>query len=169
MNEFLDMRKKELKLLIIEFNRGSQLDRSLAKTEISKEKKLLFRKTLIEKCLELMSDIDDDKITNKKIRDTIRKIKNIDSNISFGQAQKVINVCLKQYAFITNKENCIDKLDCPLDTITMKGYKIKNNRMINVKEDDYVKYQEIFEKENSYRIKQDLKYDDNRIRKFFDE
>ena len=163
MDNLLDMRNKELKLFIIEFNKASQLDRSLSKKEISREKILSFRTMLIEKCLELMNDIDNNRITTTKIRNTIREIKNIDSCISFGQAQKVVNVCLKQYAFITNKLECISELDCPLDTITMKGNKIKNNRMINVDENDYIKYQEIFAENHSLRILKALKYDDNRI------
>ena len=68
---------------------------------------------------------------------------------------------------MTKNIECISQLDCPLDTITMKGYGIKNNRMINVTEEDYIKYQNIFEEKYIYRILKDLKYDKERINNFF--
>jgi len=102
--ELLDMREMELKLLIIEYNKASQLDRSFSKTNLTNDKKKIFRKRLLEICIFLMSKVDDETLTNLIIREKIKELKNIDNNISFGQAQKVINVCLKQYCFITKKE-----------------------------------------------------------------
>jgi hypothetical protein len=161
------MREMEIKLLIIEYNKASQLDRSLSKTNLSAAKKNKFRKCLLDYCIELMKKIDDGILTNNEIRDKIRELKNIDNAISFGQAQKVINVCLKQYCFITKNEKMIKELDCPLDTITMNGYGIKNKRMIQIKETDYIRYQEIFYKENNgIRILKDCEYDENRIKQF---
>jgi len=87
----------EYKIFIIEYNKASQLDRSFSKSGINKSDILKFRKYLIKYCIELMDRIDDCTITTKMIRDKIRKLKEININISFGQAQKVINVCLKQY------------------------------------------------------------------------
>lgn len=163
----ISMLDMEYKLFIIEFNKASQLDRSFSKSGINKSEILKFRKYLVKYCIELMDRIDDCTITTKMIRDKIRKLKELNSNISYGQAQKVINVCLKQYLFLTKNIECINQLDCPLDTITMKGYGIKNNRMINVTEEDYIKYQNIFEEKYIYRILKDLKYDKERINNFF--
>jgi len=162
-----EMRDMELKLLIIEYNKASQLDRSFSKTKLTKEKKKLFRKKLIENCIFLMKSIDDGSLTNKLIREKIKELKNIDDNISFGQAQKVINVSLKQYCFITMKENLLKELDCPLDSTTMKSYGIMNKNMIKVTEKDYLKYQDIFKEEfNGNRILKDCIYDENRINNF---
>ena len=162
----ISMLDLEYKIFIIEFNKASQLDRSFSKSGLNKSDIIKFRKYLVKYCLELMDRIDDYSITTKMIRDKIRKLKELNSNISYGQAQKVINVCLKQYLFLTKNIECISQLDCPLDTITMKGHGIKNNRMINVNEEDYIKYQNIFEKRYIFRILKDNKYDKERINKF---
>ena len=53
-----DMREKELKLFIIEYNKASQLDRSFSKSNLSKNKKKEFRKQLISSCIMLMEMID---------------------------------------------------------------------------------------------------------------
>jgi F0F1-type ATP synthase gamma subunit len=161
------MREKELKLFIIEFSRGSQIDRSFGKN-ISKETKKKFREALFNGIMLLMGKADDGSLKNADIFNTIKKIKNLDKDISFGQAQKVVNVVMKQYCFITDKENRILKeLDCPLDSTTMKGCKITNNNMKNVSENDYIEYQKRFEKEHDgIRILRDNRYDDLRIDKF---
>jgi len=49
------MREMEIKLLIIEYNKASQLDRSLSKTNLSHNKKIEFRKKLLIICIELMN------------------------------------------------------------------------------------------------------------------
>ena len=163
-----NMRKMELKLLIIEYNKASLLDRSFAKTELSSTKKIEFRKKLLEYCIFLMEKIDNETLENSDIREKIRELTRIDvNNISFGQAQKVVNVTLKQYCFIMNKENLFKKLDCPLDTITMKDNKISHKKMIDVTEEDYLKYQDIFyEQFNGTRILKDWDYDEQRIHNF---
>jgi hypothetical protein len=166
--ELLEMREMELKLLIIEYNKASQLDRSFSKTELTEEKKKAFRKRLLELCVLLMNKIDDGTLTNLTIREKIKELKSIDTNISFGQAQKVVNVCLKQYCFITNNEKMLYELDCPLDRTTMKSYNIPNDNMLNVNEKDYLDYQRKFEKENNgIRILKDKEYDEMRINNFY--
>lgn len=112
--------------------------------------------------MKLMNDVDKDIITNKKIINQIKNIKSTSDTISFGQAQKVINVCLKQYCFIQGKEHLLGQLDCPLDKTTMKGYKI-NNKLYTVKENDYRSYQRKYQNEDEWKITKDNKYDDNRI------
>jgi len=49
----------------------------------------------------------------------------------------------------------------------MEGNGIKNKRMIYVTEEDYIQYQNIFEKKYGLRILKDKKYDKERISKFF--
>jgi len=81
------MRNMELKLLIIEYNKASQLDRSFSKTKLSVQKKYEFRKTLLNYCLELMEKADKGTLKNKDIRQKIKSLSNIDpKNISYGQA-----------------------------------------------------------------------------------
>ena len=163
--EIREMREKELKLFVIEFNKGSQIDRAFR--NITKEKKKAFRQALLRETIYLFSKVDEGSLKNEDIFNSIKKVKDIDKNISFGQAQKVINVAVKQYCFITKqKENILQELDCPLDSITMKGYGIKNRKMCNVSETDYVEYQKHFKEERGLKVLKDNEYDDNRINNF---
>jgi len=117
-----------------------------------------------------MRQIDNGTLKNSDIRKRIRELTKIDKeNISFGQAKKVINVTIKQYCFIANaNDELLKELDCPLDTTTMRGYKIKHKRMIDVNEEDYLAYQDHFDKEfDGMRILKDRKYDEMRIDSFF--
>ena len=93
-----EMRLLELKLFVIEYNRASQLDRSISKN--SSKAKSDFRKALLNVCIDLFNQIDDKSIKNDKIRQKIEMLSE-KYKISYGQSQKVINVCLKQYMFIT--------------------------------------------------------------------
>lgn len=156
------MRLFELKLFIIEFNKASQLDRSFGNS-ISKEIKQLFRNKLIETCLELMSLVDNGSFNNLILREHIRELKNLHLDISYGQAQKVINVVMKQYCFILNKKELYKELDCPLDSTTMN----KKNTMKKLTEEQYLDYQDNFkEKNNGIQILADQVYDSQRIKKF---
>jgi len=168
MVKLKEMREKELKLFVIEFNKGAQLDRSLTKSNLTKEAKERFRKVLLSEIICLMDKVDNKSLKNADIIASIKKAKSVDRDISFGQAQKVINVALKQYCFITNqKETILKELDCPLDSTTMKGCKIKNNKMVSVLEEDYAKYQKLFaERHNGFKVLEDIKYDENRINGF---
>jgi len=52
--QLLEMRNMEIKLLIIEYNKASQLDRSFGKTNLTEQKKKIFREKLLENCISLM-------------------------------------------------------------------------------------------------------------------
>lgn len=166
-DDLLEMRTYELKLFIIEFNKASQLDRSFASILISKNTKKRYREILIEVCIELMQCVDDGTINNQMIREKINEVKIINRRIKYGQAQKVINVCLKQYCFITNVDDeIIDMLDCPLDSTTMKNCGIEHNKMKSVTIHDYNQYQNIFSRNYNSRILRDKDYDQKRIINF---
>lgn len=157
-----EMRLLELKLFIIEFNKASQLDRSFGKS-ISKEIKQLFRNKLIETCLELMSLVDNGRFNNLVLREHISELKNLHLDISYGQAQKVVNVVMKQYCFILNKKELYKELDCPLDSTTMK----KKHTMKRLTEGQYLEHQNNFKvKNNGIPILEDQVYDSQRIEKF---
>ena len=101
-----EMHEMELKIFIIEYNKASQVDRSFGKTLKPKIKEQ-FREELLAACLYLIKKVDDSTIDNTLIRKKIKDLTKIDKNISYGQAQKVINLCLKQYCFITKKNEKI--------------------------------------------------------------
>lgn len=138
------MRQLELDLFIIAFAKESQIDRSLASCNppLSDDEKENFNKRLLKKCNVLLSKVDDSSITNDLIRTSIGELQSENPKISFGQAQKVINVVLKQYCFIRHVDpKILKELDCPLDSTTMK----KQNSMKEVDSIIYEKYQKGFE------------------------
>jgi hypothetical protein len=114
-----------------------------------------------------MRQVDNGTLKNSDIRENIGGLFEIDEKISFGQAQKVINVSLKQYCFIANKVNLYKELDCPLDSKTMMDYNINHKRMIDVTKIDYEEYQDQFNKEfDGIKVLRDMKYDEDRINNF---
>ena len=156
------MRTLELKLFIIEFNKASQLDRSFGKSLTRSEKRTL-RNVLIETCLDLMSMVDTDTFTKSALRNRIGMLMTINENISYGQAQKVVNVVLKQYCFILGKVNLYKELDCPLDSTTMRG----RHSMKDLTKEQYEAYQSEFEgRHDGLRILEDMAYDTQRIQTF---
>ena len=162
--EITEMRLLECKLLIIEFNKASQLDRSFGPL-IPENVIRTFRANLIEVCLKLMNLIDVGGLTNTDIRNEIRGLIDEENYISFGQAQKVINVVLKQYCFLLNKKGLYKELDCPLDSTTMRG----RHTMRGLIEEQYIEYQNRFERENGgIRILADQVYDFQRIEQFLE-
>ena len=66
--QLLEMRNMEIKLLIIEYNKASQIDRSFGKTSLTDKKKKIFREKLLENCIFLMEKIDNGTLTNEIIR-----------------------------------------------------------------------------------------------------
>jgi hypothetical protein len=156
------MRHLELQLFVIEFSRASQLDRSFSN---SHKPKSGFRKGLVKTCLDLISLVDVGTISNMEIR---KKIKSLSQKygVSYGQAQKVVNVCLKQYVFLTQKFDCVNELDCPLDSTTMNGCHISHNKMYSVKEEDYKNYQNLFDKKFALKVLKDEEYDKQRINNY---
>jgi len=169
-DELDELKMMELKLFIIEFNKASQLDRSFSKSGVSSETKILFRKELLRLTLKLFAKVDSKTLLNKDIRDAILELKNLDKKISFGQAQKVINVALKQYCFIKGVDDeILEELDCPLDSLSMKGQGIKNSKMINVEMEDYIQYQDKFREDGTLRILRDKVYDKQRVNAFLGE
>lgn len=160
------MRLLELKLFVIEFNRASQLDRSISKNP--RKPSPGFRKALVDTCLSLIQEMDDNVLTSENIRAGIKKL-STKYNVSYGQAQKVVNVCLKQYMFLTKKYEFASVLDCPLDSTTMKGCKISHNKMNSVNANDYEKYQNLFNDEFELKILKDVKYDEQRIKNYLKE
>ncbi len=156
------MRVHELKLFIIEFNKAAQLDRSFGQS-LTHDEKITFRNALIDTCFDLMDLVDNDTFTNTILRNSIEELTTISENISHGQAQKVVNVVLKQYCFILDKANLYKELDCPLDSTTMRG----RHSMKNLTREQYEAYQSEFEiSHGGLRILEDMEYDTQRIQRF---
>ena len=73
-----------------------------------------FKAELFNSILQLAEKVDNATLTNQDIREKIREIVK-ETNVSVGQAQKVINVYLKYYCILRDKAGLIKELDCPID------------------------------------------------------
>lgn len=163
MKYFFDTARQ---VLIPMFYKEAQLGRSL------REKNPKFKKKLFEDSLELADKADKGTLKNEDIRKKIVTISST-TNVSIGQAQKVINVFLKYYCILTQKpENIIKELDCPLDSKTMSRFKTKVLKRTSLKKmnniDDYRAWQNHLKKiGKGIRLKPDIEaYDRERIRLF---
>jgi hypothetical protein len=163
MEEFFEIVRQ---VLIPMFYKEAQLGRSL------REKNLQFRKKLLKTSLELANKADEGTLKNEDIRNKIQEISK-ETNVSIGQAQKVLNVFLKYYCILTQKPPAIIReLDCPLDSKIMASYNTRYLQRTSLKKMDdineYVAWQRHLEKlGNGIRLKPDIQaYDQERMKLF---
>ncbi|MDR1146780.1 MAG: hypothetical protein LBK71_11695 [Verrucomicrobiales bacterium] len=161
--------ESELKVFIITLIQSSQLFRSLGakRKKLSELAKKELKRKLLDFSIELIKEADSGTLKNSKIHKKIEELTKINKLISFGRAQKALNIVLKSYCIITRKkQGILRELDCPLDSRTMKHCGIPENRLLDVEKNDYLCYQKKFEEEE-LRIFEDYKaYNENRINKF---
>jgi len=165
----LNLKEILIDTMIASFYKETQLGRSLR--NINKKQILLFKRKLKREIHSLIKKVDSNSLKNKDIRNSIKKLAKL-KNISIGQSQKIINVYLKVYCILLEK-NLIFELDCPLDSKVMKKLKTKELRRTSLKKlnkfEVYEKWQEhIKEKGMGIRLNVDMKiYDKERINSFF--
>lgn len=153
-------------ILVASFIKETQIPRSIQSSK-SDGKKIdikKFNKELLHSIKELRKLVDSEQIKNHHIRNEIEQLSK-KTNVSIGQAQKVINVYLKFYCLIIGGTlETIKELDCPLDSTTME----KRQRMKNILTmSEYIKWQDKFESEYKIRLFRDEEYDLNRLRNTF--
>ena len=104
----------------------------------------------------LTKKVDDNSIKNEDIRKAIIELRKFCSSI--GASQKVINVYLKFYCIISNKDDKIlQELDCPIDSEVIKYYNLKKIRLINLDLKEYKIMQEELRKREGMRIIAEIK------------
>ena len=164
MKEFFDIVRQ---VLIPMFYKEAQMGRSLRK------KNLKFKEKLFEASLELADKADKGTLRNEDIRKKIVAISST-TDVSIGQAQKVINVFLKYYCILTQKsEAIIEQLDCPLGSQIMSRFKTKGIRRTSLTKmnniTDYLVWQNHLKKiGKGIRLRPDIQaYDKERISLFF--
>ena len=131
---------------------------------VAKNKKAKFQEKAGSIIVELIDKIDNDKLTNRDVRDAIEKL---GKESGVGASQKVINVYLKFYCIIkANKNpNIMEKLDCPIDRLVRKDNGLPNISIKGMTLDDYVKNQDILEEKYGIRIMADIHaYDEAKTR-----
>ena len=168
-NKDIEKMKENFKdILVASFYKETQVGRSIH-SSIRDGKNIdvnQFKLLLLNSIRKLRKLVDEGTIKNSDIREEINELAE-KSGVSIGQSQKVINVYLKVYCLIKDSSlNIIKELDCPLDSTTMeRKQKMKNVLTMQ----DYINWQEKFEKEFEIRLLRDNEYDLNRIRVSFGE
>lgn len=164
MSDFFEIVRQ---VLIPMFYKETQLGRSIRKSRPE------FKKKLFEATLELADKADNGILRNEDIQKKITALSNT-TNVSIGQAQKVINVFLKYYCILTQKPDAIiSELDCPLDSQIMSRFKTKGIKRTSLKKmtkiEDYIAWQNHLKKVGKgIRLRPDIQtYDKERIRLFF--
>lgn len=157
------MRDLEVDVLIAIFEKETQLGRSFGKSNRPEN----FNTELFNIMKHLRILVDNETIKNGDIRTAIKTLKER-TGASIGQSQKVINVYLKFYSLISNKnENVLKELDCPLDSTIFRELGVKQNNMRNLNEfSKYEKLQAECEKRAGIKILFDAKYGKKRLERF---
>ncbi len=156
------MRENFMDIIVASFYKETQVNRSIHSSirdgrSIDVDK---YKRLLLYSIRGLRKLVDNLTIKNSDIRKEIKKLSE-ETGVSIGQSQKVVNVYLKFYCLLKNcKVEIIKELDCPLDSTTME----KKQKMKNVLSmDEYIDWQNKFEKEFGIRLLRDNEYDLNRM------
>lgn len=157
----LSIHQKSVYLII--FN-ATMVLRSVGKTLKKKGIKEFKIKTFkeIEKLTRLM---DDGKLTEKQILNSIRNLAS-KFKISFGQAQKPINVLLKYHFHLFHKpsDKIKKELYCPIDSVILKELKIKVISLTKIDEKQFFEIQKQIQNISETRIDFDTKWDKKHLK-----
>ena len=104
-------------VLVPMFHKESQLGRSTKSND--ETAKLAFKKRLFDTILSLVEKVENGTLTNIDVRSGICRLAE-EADVTTGQAQKVINVYLKYYCVLRDKQSLIKELDCPIDSRIVK-------------------------------------------------
>ena len=122
---------------------------------ITAEHKANYKIKLKEIIMKLTRKVDDGSIANRDIRNAIIELKEFCGSI--GASQKAINVYLKFYSVISNKDDSVLKqLDCPIDSFVIKKNKLKKLSLSNLNLEDYEEMQNKLEQKYDMRILADI-------------
>ena len=163
--------KKSLYLTLLH---STQVARSLAKKfrEDQREDKYnRYIQRTFKKFEELCIKFEKGSLKNEDVRSAIAAIRSNVVDISFGQAQKGLNVLLKYEFFLFRDESALGReLDCPLDgkiqTILnrelLRGDK-EDVSLLKMERSDYERIQDKIAKLHQSRVAFDLKLDEQNL------
>jgi hypothetical protein len=119
---------------------GRSLGRSISK-KWRKQRIIEFKKCVFNELDRLCRKMDNDTLTTRQIRNSIKRIDKI-PNVSYGQAQKAINVILKYHYIIYHfGETVGSRLDCPLDSFILKLLEENNIPLLKMNYNCYCRIQ----------------------------
>ncbi|MFA5412648.1 MAG: hypothetical protein WC350_04865 [Candidatus Micrarchaeia archaeon] len=162
-------------LYVIIYN-ATQISRSLGKT-FSKDKDKLtnFKIEMFRLIKRLISLMEDDKLEEKDILGAMEELE-AKFAVSFGQAQKPINVILKYHFYLNkiNNERIRRLLNCPIDKVVLnrlnklgvlKELELDKEGLTGINRDYYDKLQGAIEKKSSVRIDFDKIWDEEILKR----
>lgn len=114
----------EKSLLLTVFN-ATMIARSLGRVLPVNERDLSiksYKKLTFEEMEKLVNKMDNGTLQRRDIHKSLDRIKAALPRISFGQAQKGLNVLLKVHWFLYHRDETIaEELDCPLDSKVLRS------------------------------------------------
>jgi len=158
----LTIYQKSVYLII--FN-ATMISRSVGKN-IKRNKSLKDFKVRVFKELEILTSKMDTRIlTEENIIDSINNLRN-EFGISFGQAQKPINVILKYHFYLTksNEDHIKKMLHCPIDSVILKKLGKSGISLTKIKKEKYLEIQKDIENRCDTKIAFDTQWDEQHLR-----
>jgi len=123
-----------------------------------------FKVRVFEELEKLISKMDEGTLTERDIIDSIDNLTR-EFGISFGQAQKPINVILKYHFYLTKKNDDRLKgtLHCPIDSFILRKLGKKGISLTKIDKEEYLKIQEEIKNRSPARITFDT-WDEQHLR-----
>lgn len=149
------------KSLCLTLLHATQMSRSLGAINYAK-----YVRLTIKHAIKLCKNINDGTLKNDDIRKSIKNISKV-LKISYGQAQKGINVILKYCFFICYPDSQVgSELDCPLDSKILGSIGKRTLGLVNIHEKNYIDFQNIIQHQITRRIDFDRQWDEDRFKKY---
>jgi hypothetical protein len=157
----LDLIRKSLYLTV--FNE-TMIMRSVGKRLHEPDAKKKFKKAVFDEIDRLTDLMDQGTITENEILKSIESISN-GCKVSFGQAQKPINVLLKIHFYLGKRDDRVAyELHCPLDSFVLGEKLHQHVSLRKMDKEQYMKAQDEIAQQYSPRIKLDEEWDRQHLR-----
>jgi len=158
----LIIHQKSVYLII--FN-ATMISRSVGKNIKAGKSVKDFKVKVFEEIEVLTNKMDNCALTEKNIIDSIDTLSN-EFGISFGQAQKPINVILKYHFYLTksNDDHIKKALHCPIDSLILKKLGKSGISLTKITKEKYLGIQKEIENRCDTRIAFDTQWDEQNLR-----
>lgn len=124
-----------------------------------------FKVSVFREIEKLTDKMDTNTLTEEDIINSIDNLVN-EFGISFGQAQKPINVILKYHFYLTKseEEEIKKKLHCPIDSVILERLGKSGLPLTWMNKEMYLKIQKEIENRGNTRIEFDTQWDKQHLR-----
>lgn len=161
----LKLEEKSVYLMI--FN-ATMIARSVGKTFNGNDRKLKeWKKETFKEIKKLTGRMDEENLTEGDILSSIERLSS-EFEISWGQAQKPINVILKYHFYLSDyRDKDIKKaLHCPIDSKILGEAGRTNLTLTEMDKEEYLEIQKEIEEEEPIKIEFDEKWDEEKLKEW---